>query len=50
MADTQVDSLKLLNNPRIENSHKIRKKIFVFYCVAVICTITTGKEQIRAGV
>jgi len=45
-----VDSLKLVNYPRIENAHKIRKKIFVFYYVAIICTITKGKEQIRAGV
>jgi len=31
-------SLKLVNYTRIENAHKVRKKNFVFYCVAVICT------------
>jgi len=40
----RVDSLKLANYPRIENAHKIRKKIFVFYYVAVICTITKRKK------
>jgi len=47
----RVDSLKLLNYTRIENAHKVRKKmIFVLFYVAVICTITKGKEQIRACV
>jgi len=45
-----VDRLKLVNYPRIDNAHKIRKKILVVCYVAVICTITKGKEQIRAGV
>ena len=35
-----VDSLKLVNYTRIEDAHKVRKKIFVFYYSAVICTIT----------
>jgi len=35
-----VDSLKLVNYTRIEYAHKAHKKIFVFYCVAVICTST----------
>jgi len=46
---SRVDSLKLVNYTRIENAHKVRKKIFVFY-VVVICTITKEKEQIRACV
>jgi len=33
-----------------ENAHKVRKKIFVSYYMAVKCTITKGKEQIRACV
>jgi len=45
----RVDSLKLENYTRIGNAHKERKKIFVFYCVAVICT-TPGKQQMRACV
>jgi len=45
-----VDSFKLVNYTRIENPRKVRKKIFVFYYVAVICTITRRKEQIRACV
>ena len=28
----------LLNYTRIENAHEVRKKIFVFYYVAVTCT------------
>ena len=40
----------LLNYTRIENAHEVRKKIFVFYYVAVIYTITKGKEKIRACV
>jgi len=46
----RVDSLKLVNYTRIENPHKVRKKIFVFYYVAGIRTITKRKEQIRACV
>jgi len=42
--------LKLVNYTKIENPHKVRKKIFAFYYVAVICTITKRKEQIRAYV
>jgi len=30
--------------------HKVRKKTFVFYYVAIICTTTGGREQIRACV
>jgi len=30
--------------------HELRKKIFVFYYVAVICTITKEEEKIRACV
>jgi len=41
----RVDSLKLVNYTRIENAHKVRKKIFVFYYVVVICTITKGKNR-----
>jgi len=36
----------LLNYTRIENAHEV----FVFWYVAVICTITGGTEQIRACV
>ena len=36
-----------VNHTRIENAHKVRKKVFVFSYVGVICTIATGKEQIR---
>jgi len=38
----------LLNYTVIENAHKVRKKIFVFYFATIICTITKGKEQRRA--
>jgi len=38
----------LLGYTRIENAHKVRKKTFVFYYVAVIYTNTGGTEQIRA--
>jgi len=34
----------------MENAHKVRKKTLVFYYVAVICTVTKEKEQIRACV
>jgi len=30
---------------RIENAHRVCKKIIVFYHVTVICTITKGKEH-----
>jgi len=46
----RVDSLKLVNNTRIENVHTVSKKIFVSCHVAVKCKITKGKEQIRACV
>jgi len=46
----RVDSLKLVNYTRIEDAHKVRKKIFVSYYVTVICTINKQKEQIRACV
>jgi len=36
----RVDSLKVVNYTTIEDAHKVRKKIFVSYYVAVICTIT----------
>ena len=36
----KVDSLKLVNYTRIKNAHKARKKKFVFYYLADICTIT----------
>jgi len=42
--------LKLANYTRIENAHKVRKKLFVFYFVVGVCTFTQGKEQIRACV
>jgi len=45
MADTQGDSLKLLNYTRIENVQKVLKKIFVFYYVAVIRTIPKVKNR-----
>jgi len=34
-----------LNYTRIENAHEVRKKIFVFYYVAVIRTITKGRKD-----
>ena len=34
--------LSLLNYTRIENAHKVCKKTFIFYYVAVICTTTGG--------
>jgi len=34
----------------MENAHKVRKKTFAFYNVAVICTTTGETEQIRAYV
>ena len=37
----------LINYTRIENAHEVRKKIFVFYYVVVICTITEGKKRYR---
>jgi len=37
--------LNLLNYTRIENANKIRKKTFVFYYVAVICTTTGGQNR-----
>jgi len=40
-----VDSFKLVTYTRIEYVNKVRKKIFVFYYVAFICTITKQKEQ-----
>jgi len=40
----------LLNFTRIENPHKVRRIIFVFHYVAVICTITKREEQIRTCV
>jgi len=46
----RVDSLKLVIYTRIENVHKTRKNFFIFYHVAVICTITKGKVQIQACV
>jgi len=35
----RVESFKHVNYTRIENPHKTRKKIFVFYYVAVICSL-----------
>ena len=40
----------LLSCTRIENAHKIFKKTFVLYYVAVICTTTGGTDQIRDDV
>jgi len=40
-----LTSLKLVNYTRIENVHEVRRKIFVFYCVAVVCTITKGRKD-----
>jgi len=39
-----------MNYRRIEHAHEVRKNIFVFCYVAVIYTITKGKEKIRACV
>jgi len=39
-----------LNYTSIESVHKVRKKTFVFYYVAVICTTTGKTEQIRVCV
>jgi len=50
MTTPWIDSLKFVNYTRIEYARKLRKKIFVFYYVAVICTITKEKEQIMAFV
>jgi len=41
----RVHNLKLVNYTKIENAHKVRKKIFLNY-VAVIYAITKGKDQI----
>ena len=41
----RVDSLELANYTRIENAQKVRKKIFGFYHVAVICTITKLRNR-----
>jgi len=41
----RVDSFKLVEYTRIENAHKVRKKIFVFYYVAVMCTISKVKNR-----
>ena len=47
----RVDSLTLAKlYTRIENVHEVCKNIFVFYYVAAICTITNGKEKMRACV
>jgi len=35
----------LLNYTRIENAHEVRKEIYVFYYMAVICTITKAKKR-----
>jgi len=48
MADSQgsqFETCKLHNYTKIENAHKVRKKIFLNY-VAVIYAITKGKDQI----
>jgi len=37
------------NYTRIENAHEVRKKVFVFYYVAVISTITKGKKDTGEG-
>jgi len=42
--------LNMLNYTRTENAHELRKKIFVFYYVAGICTITKGDEKVWACV
>jgi len=34
-----------LSYTRIENEHEVRKKILIFYNVAVICTITKVKKR-----
>jgi len=48
MAETQGWQFKTCKiYTRIESAYKVRKKIFVFYYVAVICTITKEKEEIR---
>jgi len=41
----RVDSLKLVNFTRNENAHKVCKKIFLLYYVAVICKRNKEKEQ-----
>ena len=40
----RVDRLKFVNYIKIENAHKVRKKIFVFY-VTVICATTGGQNR-----
>jgi len=43
----RVHSLKIVNYTRIDIAQKVRKK---FFYVAVIYTITKGKDQMRANV
>ena len=43
----RVHRSKLVNYTRIDIAHKVRKN---FFYVAVIYTITKGKDQIRASV
>jgi len=40
ITSNRVDGLKLVAYTRIENAHKVGKKIFVSCYVVVICTIT----------
>jgi len=37
----------LLNYTRIENTHKVRRKTFVFYYMAGICTTAGGQNTYR---
>jgi len=41
--------LKLVNDTRIENAHKVRKKIFVFYYVAVTVYVQLLSRKNRYG-
>ena len=50
MADTQGWEFETCKLHRNRVCAYVRKKLFVFYYVAVICTITKQKEQIRACV
>jgi len=45
MGTPRVDSLKFVNYTIIENAYIVRKKIFVFFYVAVICTTTGGQKR-----
>ena len=51
MTDTQgLQFETLLNNTRIENAEKVRKKTFVFFAIWLLYVQLLGAEQIRACV